>query len=139
MCGLKMKGIMQFSSGLWPRKLVRLENIRSSFCSLPQKNMNSVESGRGRISSIYPTVLPEQKQGCTGTDSLPVITTISTDTDHMNDVGTFYSHRMPRRVRLILSKGSYNSHSFIHLLKYSLSIQLEAKQDAKSHRSYKIE
>lgn len=95
--------------------------------------------GEGRISSIYPTVFPEQKQGCTATDSLPMITMISTDTNHMNDVGTFYSHGAPRRVRVILSKGSYNSHSFIHLLQYSLSIQLEAKQVARSHRTYKIE
>lgn len=85
--------------------------------------MNSVESSRGewrgvggaagRISSIYPTVLPKQKQSCMATDSPPMITMISTDTDHMNDVGTLYSHRVPRRARVILSKGSFIQ-SFIH-------------------------
>ena len=63
---------------------------------------------------------------------------MSTDTDHMIDAGQF-SHRVPRRVRGMVRKGSYNCHSVTHLPnKYSLSTQPETKQDAKSCGSYKV-
>lgn len=61
---------------------------------------------------------------CTATaQGLPVVTMISTDSDHMNGVATVYSHEMSRRAGVMVGKGSYTCHSFVHLLECSLSIQ----------------
>lgn len=113
MCGLNPEGGTQFSSGLWPRKLVRLENKRSPLCSLPWQNGNSVETYEQVIKHLPHAASGREEIGvsCAAAARVACATMVSTESDHVSDAAVVYSHEMPRRVRVMVGKGSYACHS----------------------------